>query len=280
MTALQFNAGQVAPISMDKELVPTGWYVVYVAETEIAPTKNNTGTKLKYVLQIMDGPYKGARIYDSFNIANPNPEATRIGQGQLSALCHAVGVLNVQDSQQLHNIPYKVKIRFDQPSGGYGASNTAVSHKHISEEVDLTPQPMPEIQQAAPANQAPSNSGFNPQSAGAPPAFLSSGQSPAFPQNTGQPGANLPPQFPGTNAGFNPAQNSAPAFNPNQGAGQNFNGTPENQGGFNPNASAPTFTPVGAPSFPPTQAPAQAPAFNPNPGAAGSNGAPAWAFQK
>lgn len=112
MSTLNFDATQVAP-QQPMEAIPAGWYKAAVTESELVPTSDGSGTRLKYELTIQEGPFKGRKVFDGFNLGNSNPQAVEIAQQQLSALCHATGVLRVQDSTQLHNIPVGVKISLD-----------------------------------------------------------------------------------------------------------------------------------------------------------------------
>lgn len=112
MSTLNFDATTVAP-QQPIEAIPAGWYKAAVTESELVPTADGSGTRLKYELTILEGPFKGRKVFDGFNLSNANPQAVEIAQQQLSALCHATGVLRVQDSTQLHNIPVGVKISLD-----------------------------------------------------------------------------------------------------------------------------------------------------------------------
>lgn len=123
MSKLIFDATTVAP-QQPIEAIPAGWYKAAVTESELAPTADGTGTRLKYEMTILEGPFKGRKVFDAFNIENKNPQAVEISQQQLSALCHATGVLRVQDSSQLHNIPVGVKVSLDSKRTVDALNNT------------------------------------------------------------------------------------------------------------------------------------------------------------
>ena len=110
MANLNFNAATVAPASANI-VVPAGWYNVIIEHSEVVPTAAGTGTILKLRYSIVDGEFKGRKIFGQLNIVNPSPMAQEIAQKQLSAICHAVNVIQCNDSQQLHNIPFKVKLK-------------------------------------------------------------------------------------------------------------------------------------------------------------------------
>lgn len=127
MSNLNFNAAEVEPQDAFTPL-PAGEYLVMATDSEIKPTKNGTGQYLQLAYQVIDGHYKNRLIFDRLNIQNQNQTAQEIGQRALSALCHAVGVLQVQDSAQLHNIPFIVRlaVRKDEQ---YGDSNDVKAYK-------------------------------------------------------------------------------------------------------------------------------------------------------
>lgn len=126
MANLNFNAATVAPASANI-VVPAGWYNVIIEHSEVVPTVAGTGTILKLRYSIVDGEFKGRKIFGQLNIVNPSPMAQEIAQKQLSAICHAVNVIQCNDSQQLHNIPFKVKLKIT-PGG--------IKDQHTGEKYD------------------------------------------------------------------------------------------------------------------------------------------------
>lgn len=123
MAQINFDATQVQPQDSFSP-IPAGSYIVQIEETEIKATKLGTGQMLKYKARVLDGQYTNRVIFGQINIVNQNPEAEKIGQRQLSALCHATGVLKLNDTQQLHNKPIKVKVKIKiDASGKYDDSN-------------------------------------------------------------------------------------------------------------------------------------------------------------
>jgi hypothetical protein len=65
---------------------------------------------------VLEGPLQGRHVYDQLNLINPNPTAEEIAQRTLSAICHAVGKLQVADSEELHFQPMVVKVAV-KPNG-------------------------------------------------------------------------------------------------------------------------------------------------------------------
>jgi hypothetical protein len=143
MVQFAFNAGQVQP-EQGREAIPAGWYIGMINKSEVKQTKKKDGFFLEITVVIVDGIYKDTVITERFNINNKNAEAQKIGLGQLSALCHAINVMVMEDTQQLHNLPFKVKLKVNPPEGEYSASNEAVMYKPLSYEIP------PEQNQTAP----------------------------------------------------------------------------------------------------------------------------------
>lgn len=113
-----FNANDFDPTQSTGQL-PVGKHPVVAIESEVKPTAANDGGMLVYTLQIIDGPSKGATGAYRLNLYNASPKAVEIAQRQFSAMCHATGVFNVQDSAQLHNIPFMVEVGVQKGSEQY-----------------------------------------------------------------------------------------------------------------------------------------------------------------
>jgi hypothetical protein len=114
--AINFDATTVAPRSTP-DPVPNDWYRAMIVESAVKPTKKQDGRYLQLDWQILDGPHKGRIVWDRLNVQNPNETAQKIGQEQLSAVCHTLGVLKLQNSSQLHNIPAMIKVVVKQDPG-------------------------------------------------------------------------------------------------------------------------------------------------------------------
>lgn len=241
MALLNFDARSVAPAT-GFDPVPPGWYNVIVDESSINPTKEPGGSYLKVRYSILDGQHAGRKIYGMITLQNANAQAVEIGLKQLSALAHSVGQLLVQDSQQLHNLPLKIKVKIRPAQGEYEPSNAVTQWENINAAVGenaapaagapvfnpgvaapamAQPAQQPWAQPAGPVNAAPAAAaptgmpswGAAPvaaQPAAAAPAGATSWQQPAAGQPWAQPGvapAGAAPAGPAAGAapgGFNP----------------------------------------------------------------------------
>lgn len=110
MASLNFDSTYVPP-AVAPEAIPAGWYAGAMSASEMKPTTTGTGAYLECEYTISEPvEYKGRKVYDRINLQNPNPVAVEIGQKQLSAICHATGVIQVVDSSQFHGRPLMIKV--------------------------------------------------------------------------------------------------------------------------------------------------------------------------
>lgn len=130
MAKLDFNSEQHEPVSF--ELVPPGEYVAEVSDSEIVPTRDETGKRLKLEFTILEGKLKNRKIFEALNIKNKSQEAEQIALGQLSALCLAVGKNQIKDSSDLHNIPLKIVVAIRPAKDGFDAQNKIKSYKKLT----------------------------------------------------------------------------------------------------------------------------------------------------
>lgn len=108
----QFDPNTVPP-SQDFTPLPSGEYPAIITDSEMKPTKNSTGHYLELTFQVIDGPSKGRLVWARLNLDNPNAKAVEIAKRDLSAICHAAGIVQaITDSQQLHNRPLVIRVEF------------------------------------------------------------------------------------------------------------------------------------------------------------------------
>jgi DhnA family fructose-bisphosphate aldolase class Ia len=136
-TEMNFDATTVRPSSPNDPL-PIGWYKMAIVASEMKKTNDGKGRYLKLELQVLDGDYKGRKAWTQLNLENPSEETVRIAQEQLSAVCHATGVLKLTNSALLHNKPMLVKLSIKQ-SAGYEPKNETKGFKPLTGDVPAIP---------------------------------------------------------------------------------------------------------------------------------------------
>jgi hypothetical protein len=128
--------------------------------------------------------FNGRKLFSNLNLFNPNPKAVEIANRELATICRAIGVMNIQDSSQLHNKPMVVKVSVSD-DGKRNEIDMYASVNGASAAPDYAP-PAQSAQTYAPPpppNPAPTHQQFS-----------SAGQSQAYPtQNTQPPMGEAPP---------------------------------------------------------------------------------------
>ncbi len=110
MSTINFNAETVDP-SIPFEAIPAGRYIAVITASEMKDTRSGSGRYLQLEFEICEGEYSGRKVWTRLNLENSNTEAVRIARADLSAICHAVGVLQPEDSVQLHNLPLQITVK-------------------------------------------------------------------------------------------------------------------------------------------------------------------------
>jgi hypothetical protein len=178
MALLNFDATNVQPL-VARSAIPAGWYPCVIQNTEMKTTKAGTGQFLEVSFEVQQpSEHAKALLFGSCNLANPNPVAVEIGYRTLSSICHAVGIIQVADSSQLHGRPLMVKVSL-RPAGPGADGN----HYEATNEI----KDYKAYENTAPAFQAPARA-FPPAAAPAFPPEPAGG----FPQPTVAPSWNAP----------------------------------------------------------------------------------------
>lgn len=127
---LNFDANTVDP-NGDFPLIPPGKYAVQIIGSDMRPTKDGTGQYLFLEMEIVEGQEAGKKLFERLNLVNTNATAVRIAQQTLSQICHAVGVLQLADSEHLHARRMIADVRVEQGKNGYKDSNKVASYSAV-----------------------------------------------------------------------------------------------------------------------------------------------------
>jgi hypothetical protein len=141
MATLNFNANEVPPAEA-LEAVPAGKYNAVITESEVKPTKSGTGHFLELTFEIIEGELKGRKVWARLNLDNQNQQAVQIARGELSAICHAVGVMQPKDSAELHNLPLEISVKCKKREDSDELSNEIKGYaKKESRTAPIAPAP-------------------------------------------------------------------------------------------------------------------------------------------
>ena len=94
--------------------LPDGQYEVIISRSEMRDTKAGDGEMLVLTFEVIEGDYEGRLLWENINLVNKSDVAERIGRSQLASICKAVGVMNPQDSADLHDKPLVITVRRDK----------------------------------------------------------------------------------------------------------------------------------------------------------------------
>ena len=212
-----FNAQQFDPTQGGGSL-PVGRHPVIIESSEVKANKANDGGYLQLNVKLIDGPQMGTTGAYRLNLYHSNPQTAEIAHRQLSAICHVVGVFNVQDSAQLHNIPFIIEVGLQK-----GEEAAQKGYTEVKKVFDINGNEPGKAGQGAPAaqpqQQPAAQGGFGQQQPAQQPAAQPQGNAPAW--GGDQPAQQQPQGAPAGNApawGQQPAQQPA-AQQPAQQAG-------------------------------------------------------------
>lgn len=139
--------------------IPAGEYPAVIVDSDMKPTKSGTGKYLELVHQVIDGPYKGKKVWSRLNLINSNAQAVQIAQQNLAEIQRAIGLVQtISDSQLLHNRPCVIRVEFvpsDIAKGRKSDSNEIKAWKSIGGAAPMNAAPPMAAANAAPAAAAP-----------------------------------------------------------------------------------------------------------------------------
>jgi hypothetical protein len=111
--------------------VPAGEYTVIIASSEWKSSSKGD-QMLKVTAEIVDGSFKGRKLFSNLNLNNPNPDAKKIAQVALADICRSVGVLHPKDSSELHGKPLTAKVAVAPETDRFPAGNDIKRWKPVA----------------------------------------------------------------------------------------------------------------------------------------------------
>lgn len=106
----------------DRSILPDGEYIAVISKSEIKDAKTAGNRYINLEWEVYDGDCKGRRFWSMLNLWNANATAVEIAQREFNSICHAVGKLKVQDTEELHSIPMRVTLG-QRKQDGYDPQN-------------------------------------------------------------------------------------------------------------------------------------------------------------
>lgn len=175
-----------APQERSRGVLAEGWYTARIEKSEPKENSAKTGGYLEMTYDMMDPGVQGRKVFELYNVWNPNPMAQKIAMEDLKRISMATGVMRIQsvNAQEFVGIPLKIRLEIEKGtpkpdgSGNYPDKNRIAQYAHIQDPAAQAPPPQ---QNAAPQGGAPAGGGFGPPATpwGSPPAGQQPQQAPA-----------------------------------------------------------------------------------------------------
>ena len=89
---------------------------------------------LEELIILLESDHEGQLIFTNLNIVNKNDIAVKIAQGDLKAICDAVGFEDdLEDTEDLHNIPLAIKVSITEETSNWPAKNEIKGYKSLDD---------------------------------------------------------------------------------------------------------------------------------------------------
>lgn len=115
--------------------LPAGEYEMMIVKSDTKPTKAGNGHYLELEMHVISGEHSGRRHWERLNLDNPSAQTVKIAQEQLARLCMALGLDDVEESEELHDRAFIAEIGIDKKDDtrnviwGYKAVDAAPAAK-------------------------------------------------------------------------------------------------------------------------------------------------------
>lgn len=128
---MSFDASEIATSSFG--VLPAGDYLVQITDSSVGQNSKQTGVNLKLTFDVIDGEYKGRKVFDSLCIQHSSAKAQQIAQESLAKIVKSIGFAGkLEDSAALHHKPLKITVKIREASGGYNEQNDVTDYKSAS----------------------------------------------------------------------------------------------------------------------------------------------------
>ena len=151
----KFDATAHDTTQSDYSELPNGVYELEIEASDIKATSTGSGTILKTTFVVLrPEEFAKRKLFGNYNLENSNAQAQEIGQKQFASLCRAIGVRDVEDSEDLHFKAFIAKVGLGKPSkDGQYPARAEIKRYYFSDEGNV-PDPAIDAEQprTPPAN--------------------------------------------------------------------------------------------------------------------------------
>lgn len=110
MANLQGMYSDTDPVHVPFIALPAGDYLAAISESETKPTKAGDGTNLELTFQIIEGEHKGRTLKTWMSLEHKIDKYAMVARSQFATLRAALGLGQVKDSIELHNLPVIITV--------------------------------------------------------------------------------------------------------------------------------------------------------------------------
>lgn len=128
------------------DLLPDDTYTLEIVESSYDANQDGDGMSLSLKAQVIGGDYDQRSYYIWMDLEHDDEKRQERGQRDFAALRRAVGVLNPQDTEELHFKPFQVKI------GRYTSKKTGKTNNTVKEYIFDRSDVAPTAPQRTPAS--------------------------------------------------------------------------------------------------------------------------------
>ena len=110
------NAG---PRPERSNVLPAGRYRVSITGAEKKATKAGTGSYLQVEYTVLEGEYTNRKVWERFNLWNPNATAVSIAREAMDELCYVLGITALSSETDLigRTVVAKLGVRKNKETG-------------------------------------------------------------------------------------------------------------------------------------------------------------------
>lgn len=119
------------------EAIPPGKYLAQIVRTEMKATNAGDGHYWALRWEILDGEHKGRLLFDNLNLDNPSETAMNFANKTLTSICLATGCNNIEDTDELLNIPCEIGVKVTKATAQYAAGNEINGYKAYEGQMSL-----------------------------------------------------------------------------------------------------------------------------------------------
>lgn len=127
----------------DFQPLPAGDYTVSIMSADLTATKAGDGQYIKLKLSVLAPTHQGRIVFSNLNIRNQSAKAEEIGRAQLGDIMRAVGLSQIEDTDQLIGGTMIVSLSVKAATEQYAAGNDVKKYKAVATDRPVVAQVSP-----------------------------------------------------------------------------------------------------------------------------------------